>query len=233
MSEPTPDFREHELPRALRRGHAKVVDARSQRERRDAAFYLWQDTLVHLASLAFAEYRRHRLDSPAPRVENVLKKWPRPWAENYAELLRGCLAEGPQPGIFAAPLADNLRLKEAEKLRRAVDAVDTAVEAAYPTCATLVERELVRPGKQSIQLGPMLNLFVDYRNKAIGHQDTSKWREIEDLDQVLAPLVQETAFELLANAQVQRVILDHPVGEHVDERQVQGGVEHAGQSGVP
>lgn len=114
------------LPRHLRERAWKLADTTTSVERRhNEALRLIHDALMHLASLAFADYRRLRFDDPDEDVEKVLLKFDRPWLRDHLELLTCSLRAVPKDQ--AVLRTRNLRLEKGEALRRAIGALEQAV----------------------------------------------------------------------------------------------------------
>src|SRR5215218_6562673 len=74
--------RAHPLPLPLRQRAHRMERAVNLDRRHDEALHLIQDTVLYLASLAFADYRA-RATVPTLGTEELLLRWNHAWFEDY------------------------------------------------------------------------------------------------------------------------------------------------------
>jgi hypothetical protein len=132
-----------DLPPPLRRRYMRVSNASNQDRRHDEALHLLQDTVLALASLAFADYRT-RAAKPSLQVEVRLMRWRQgtPWLTDYAELLYEALNATPEPRLLPKNELRSLRFQEAARLQAILPALELAAESRSALAGPAVERAL-------------------------------------------------------------------------------------------
>lgn len=211
-----------ELPQALQQRVWRIQVTDNVVAQHIDALLLIQASLLHLASVAFAHYRAHCLDTPDPHVEAALAKFDRPWVEDYAELLRTSLRAGPRP----APLdVKGMRLAAATELRTAMAAVARARELGAPRLGRVLQEERGQRTKPPA-FNAMLNDIVKYRNNAMAHVDRTGWADFDDFYECTAPIVVGLALELVCHEAAVECLTRHPVGKLVKVDHHSGEIRH-------
>lgn len=203
------------LPRPLRERAWKLADTTSSVERRhNEALRLIHDALMHLASLAFADYRRLRFHEPDEAVENVLLKFDRPWLRDHLDLLRYSLSAIPREQ--AVLRTRNLKLAQGDCLRRAIDALEQAVACDARRVGASLDAALQQQPVPKIPVLDFLALVIDYRNGSLGHQERTNWTDLEDFYECMTPVLDTVATEFVCHPEIHRALTARPLATLTD-----------------
>ncbi len=197
-----------DLPAPLRRRYLRLSDAKNLDRRHDEALHLLQDSVLWLASLAFADYRA-RAPMPSLEVETRLMRWRQgtPWLSDYGELLYEALNATPEPRLLPRTTLRSLRFQEAARLKAILPALELAAASRAALARPAVERAL--SGRiQPLPFREMLNTLIDFRNKAYAHIDRTQLDHADDYLRVVTPILVSTAEEFLQTALIADVLRD-------------------------
>jgi predicted NBD/HSP70 family sugar kinase len=198
------------LPRRLGERAWKVYESPNVERRHHEALLLLQESVLHLASLAFAAYRRSHLSDPNELVEQILLRYDQPWTRDYAELLRQSLAASSSPRLLETR---KVSLRTAAQLARSVEVLGHAIHTSdRPTSlrvGPLLDHEFRQGGSQVLKWDAFLNLVVDYRN-GVAHADRTKWTDVSDFYEQFAPLLESVAIEFLCSPEVHKALVRYP-----------------------
>lgn len=198
------------LPRPLRERAWKLADGATSVERRhNEALRLIHDALMHLASLAFADYRRLRFNNPSEDVEKVLLKFDRPWLRDHLELLTCSLRA--VPADQAVLRTRNLKLEHGDRLRRAMDALEQAVACDARRIGASLEAALHQQPPRKMPVLEFLGLVIDYRNGALGHQERTNWTDLDDFYECMTPVLDEVATEFVCHDVIHDALTCRPL----------------------
>ena len=198
------------LPRALRERAWRLADTSSSVERRhNEALRLIHDALMHLASLAFADYRRLRFDDPDENVEKVLLKFDRPWLRDHLELLTCSLKAVPKEQAIIC--TRKVKLEQGHRLRVAIEALEQAVACDARRVGAYLEAALAQPSARKISVSEFLELVIAYRNGALGHQERTNWTDLDDFYGCLTPVLDEVATELVCHEVIHNALVRRPL----------------------
>ncbi|HKG38391.1 MAG TPA: HEAT repeat domain-containing protein [Conexibacter sp.] len=191
------------LPRRLQRRMQRMEQAHNLDRQHDEALHLMQDTLLYLASLAFADYRA-RAPTPSFEVERMLLRWKHAWLGDYGELLLHALRATPSP-LLTSRERRAMRFPAAARLRTAMRGLDAAVRGCATRAAPIVD-EMLLGESSAIGFNEMRATLTGFRNKAYAHVDRTHWDRLDDYLAVVAPLLVSAADELVNNPLVRRML---------------------------
>lgn len=204
-------------PEPIRKRAMVAEGATPGYSRHDAVFHLATAALTHICALAFAQYRRERWREPDAKVEATLTALREPNVGAYKDLFILCQAASPS-GPFAKKTTSDIRVKETVRLQNATVVIQQAVDSRAEKLAPLFKKDQRRGKKADQQAGSRTwfqfwELFALYRNKVIGHPESSLWTQFADFWEVVPPLFEAAVVEALTVGGIAHVFQDFPVME--------------------
>src|SRR3954447_15858403 len=132
-----------DYPRQIRETYVAALRKANASERHHQLLRLGEVSLAHLASLAFADYRQARTESPDPAVEGLLSSLNRVTLGEYLQLFRLSQKATGRPEIFGIKRYEvNTKLERAADLAAAIQAVDYAKRVGATSVRAAIEQGL-------------------------------------------------------------------------------------------
>jgi hypothetical protein len=212
-----------DYPKDLRDAYRAVIRRTSAYERHQQLLRLGEVSLAHLASLAFADYRRSRSDDPDAKVEELIGTIPRFTLGQYLALFRLTQKSLGRSEIFGIKRHEvNVRLDDARRWMGAIRAVEYARRIGASDIPKVIAEGAPEPVK-AIRWLTFWEEFVAYRNR-IAHADSAGWPIDAEgyFDAMVGPL-ESALVEALRTEYIDFVLLEYPVAALIDIRRSRKG----------
>ena len=220
---PTDATLARDYPKALREAYRAAVRRNSAGERHAQLLRLGEVSIIHLTSLAFADYRRSRVDDPDPAVEEFIATNTRLTLGLYLALFRLSQKALGRSEIFGIQRHEvNVRLDSARRWLSAVRSVEYAHRVGATDIEKVIEEGLKEPTK-AIRWLTFWDEFVRYRNR-IAHPDSTGWySDAAGYYEAMVGPLESALVEALRTEYIEVVLLEYPIAELVDIRRTRTG----------
>ena len=212
-----------DYPRPIREAYRSALRRPSLAERHQQLLRLGEIALAHLASLAFADYRRSRAGDADEKVEEYLRSTKRFTMGQYVAVFRQTQRALGRQEIFGLKRYEvNVRLENAQRWISAVRAVEHAQKIGATDVRRVVDEGLRQPAK-GVRWLAFWDELVTYRNR-IAHADAHGWPiDAVGYYDAMAPVLEAALVDALRTEYISDVLLEYPVSDLVEVRRSSSG----------